>query len=186
MIPVFRTLKIVDGKIIDLEAQIHQLETDFGNPVEIPPFSIPQKGTYRLRITAGFKTLVEIEPYTPPSKITLTLFPEPIDGPNIKTLQYRSREFIRDYAKTKGYDDALVMCKEGFLTEASNSNFFFEKEGKFYTPDPSLPYLFGLKIKSLKYPFEFVKIKPHEIPHGANLYLCNSLFGVMKTTYSLN
>ena len=186
MIPVFRTIKIQDGKIINWDAQLKQLESDFGKAITVPSFSIPDTGTYRLRITAGTEILVEIEPYTPPSKITLTLYPEPIDGDKIKTLSYRNRGFIRDYAKSKGFDDALVTCKEGFLTEASNSNFFYELNGKFYTPDPNLPYLFGLTIRSLNFSFEYIKIKPQELPLEAKIYLCRSLIGVMQTTYSLD
>ncbi len=184
MIPVFRTIKIVDGKILNWDAQLKQLESDFGKSITVPPFSVPKSGTHRLRITAGCETLIEIEPYTPPKQIRLTLFPEPIDSAKIKTLAYRLRGFIRDYAKSKGFDDALVVCKEGFLTEASNANFFYEHKGIYYTPDPSLPFLFGLSIRSLNFSFEYVKIKPHEIPHGAKIYLCNSLIGVMQTTYS--
>ncbi|MFN4174935.1 MAG: aminotransferase class IV [Parachlamydiaceae bacterium] len=184
MTPVFRTIKVVDGNIINWPAQLKQLEADFGKPVKIPFFTLPDSGTFRLRITLGDDALVEIEPYAPPQNIRLTLYPEPIDGPKIKTLFYRSRGFIRDYAKQMGCDDALVVCSDGYLTEASNANFFYELKGKYYTPDPDLPYLFGLTLKTLKLPFEYVKIKPQELPPGANIYLCNSLIGVMKTTYS--
>lgn len=183
MIPVFRTIKVVDGKILNWGTQIKQLESDFGKSITIPPFNVPVEGTHRLRITAGADILVEIEPYSPPSRLHLILYPEPVEGDKIKTLTYRARGFIRDYAHSKGCDDALVFCKEGFLTEASNSNFFFEYEGKYYTPDPGLPYLLGLTLRSLNFPFEYVKIKPHELPHGAKIYLCNSLMGVKKATY---
>lgn len=182
---VFRTLKIVDGEIQNLEAQLKQLESDFGNALTIPQFNIPATGTYRLRITAGQETLIEIEPYFPPTQIQLTLYPEPVNGDKIKTLSYRNRDFIREYAKSKGCNDALIYCQEGFLTEASNSNFFFKLNGQYYTPSPELPFLSGLTIRSLNYSFEYVKIKPHELPREAKIFLCNSLMGVMPATFSL-
>tara|TARA_Y100000782_G_C10187460_1_gene267626 strand:+ start:5304 stop:6197 length:894 start_codon:yes stop_codon:yes gene_type:complete len=37
-------------------------------------------------------------------------------------------------AKQKGYDEALLLDHEGFVAEAPGANFFFEKDGKLYTP----------------------------------------------------
>lgn len=180
---IFRTVLVQDGNLINWENQLEQLARDLGFRPIIPPFTIPQTGTHRLRITVAAETLIEIEPYSPPSRIRLTLYPEPIDGPSIKTSLYRSRQYIRDYARSQGCDDALLFASSGHLTEASNANFFFKHEGKYYTPDPSLPYLFGLTIRSLPHPFTYIKIKPHELPHEAEIFLCNSLMGVVSAFF---
>lgn len=37
-------------------------------------------------------------------------------------------------AKSKGYDEALLLDQNGFVAEAPGANFFFEKNGKLFTP----------------------------------------------------
>ena len=37
-------------------------------------------------------------------------------------------------AKAKGYDEALLLDQNGFIAEGPGANFFFEKNGKLYTP----------------------------------------------------
>lgn len=37
-------------------------------------------------------------------------------------------------AKTKGFDESILLDTEGFLAEGPGSNLFFEKNGKLYTP----------------------------------------------------
>jgi branched-chain amino acid aminotransferase len=37
-------------------------------------------------------------------------------------------------AKTKGFDEALLLDMHGFVAEGPGANVFFEKDGKFYTP----------------------------------------------------
>ncbi|MDH5367131.1 MAG: branched-chain amino acid transaminase [Cyclobacteriaceae bacterium] len=37
-------------------------------------------------------------------------------------------------AKEKGYDEALLLDQHGFVAESPGANFFFEKDGKIYTP----------------------------------------------------
>ncbi len=37
-------------------------------------------------------------------------------------------------AKDKGYDEGLMLDMNGFIAEAPGANFFYEKEGKLYTP----------------------------------------------------
>lgn len=37
-------------------------------------------------------------------------------------------------AKSNGYDEALLLDQNGYIAEGAGSNFFFEKNGKLYTP----------------------------------------------------
>lgn len=37
-------------------------------------------------------------------------------------------------AKSKGYDEALLLDQKGFIAEGPGANFFFEKNGKLFTP----------------------------------------------------
>ena len=37
-------------------------------------------------------------------------------------------------AKAKGYDEALLLDQHGFIAEGPGANFFFEKDGKLFTP----------------------------------------------------
>lgn len=47
---------------------------------------------------------------------------------------YMMSTIIQNEAIQSGFDDALVLDQEGFLTEATTSNFFFIKDNILYTP----------------------------------------------------
>lgn len=82
-------------------------------------------------------------------------------------------------AKNAGYDEAIMMDSNGYITECSGENIFVVKKGKIYTPSAGLPLLPGLTrdsviniIKDFNIPFE-------ETIFGRDfLYLADEIFVV--------
>jgi 4-amino-4-deoxychorismate lyase len=130
--------------------------------------------------------LITLKPFIPLSNpcVRLTVFPEPIVKPTaqIKSLASLDRLVIKEYAKQKHYDDAIVLNSENFILETSYSNFFFKSGNYLYTPDPLLPILEGITIGkiaeiSAKLGYSMLKsrFKLEDIPQSAQIYTCNSL-----------
>lgn len=183
MTGVFRTCLVRDGVIIAFEQQCRRLERDAGRALQFPEHSIPNKGLYRLRMVYKENSVeMQYTPYRPKPPKTLIIYPYAVEGSPIKVLAYREREYLKEYARDHGADDALLFCSDGFITEVSNANFFYEHNGQYYTADPSLPYLKGLTLDLLKIPFNYVKIRPEELPKEAKCYVANSLLGVIPCT----
>ncbi len=178
---VFRTLLIQDGIIHHYEKQIKRLIHDakqLGLSYHEQKIVIPKTISRLKIIVTRHGTSHEIKPYSGFQPKILTLYPEPVEGAHVKTFQYLNRQFIRDYAHTQGCDDALILTKEGYITEVSNANFFYEYEGENVTACPSLPYLKGLTIERLPN-LKFAKFRLQDIPEGSKCYICNSLMGVV-------
>lgn len=116
----------------------------------------------------------------------LCLFPDPIFTPlsKLKTLSYLERLWIKEYARTQGFDEALVCDPKGHILEGAFSNFFWMDDKGAHFPQEGESYLKGITVqfieKELKkkgviclhHPF-----KLEEIPKQAHLYICNSLSG---------
>lgn len=49
---------------------------------------------------------------------------------------YTIATMVKNEAEAKGFDDAIVLDSEGYITEATTSNFFAIKNSKLYTPIP--------------------------------------------------
>jgi branched-chain amino acid aminotransferase len=63
--------------------------------------------------------------------------------PNIKTLRGSFRERVGDLRTASGAYEALLVDRNGFLTEGSRSNLFFVREGRVWTP-PAGAVLMGV------------------------------------------
>ena len=63
--------------------------------------------------------------------------------PNIKTLRGSFRERVRALRSAAGAYEALLLDRNGFITEGSRSNFFFVREGRVWTP-PAGAVLMGV------------------------------------------
>jgi branched-chain amino acid aminotransferase len=63
--------------------------------------------------------------------------------PNIKTLRGSFRDRVRDLRKGTGAYEALLVDRNGFITEGSRSNLFFVREGRVWTP-PAGAVLMGV------------------------------------------
>lgn len=121
-------------------------------------------------------------------KIKLTLFPSSIKRPtsHLKTLSYLDRLWISEYAFERGFDDAVLLSLDGYITETAFSNIFWYSNGAFFVPDPSLELLMGITIthwiailKSQGYKIHFVKEKIEKISTHVQLFICNAIKGVL-------
>lgn len=54
--------------------------------------------------------------------------------PLIKSMNFLNNIFAKIWAKDNGFDEALMLNQEGFVTETTVSNIFFVKDQKVYTP----------------------------------------------------
>ncbi|MGA2775580.1 MAG: aminotransferase class IV [Candidatus Omnitrophota bacterium] len=89
-------------------------------------------------------------------------------------------------AKKAGYDEALILNKFGYLTEATRSNVFFARSGKLFTPDAKCGCLEGITRRAVKDLALKHKIKVCEgefrledIASAQEAFLTNSLMGIM-------
>jgi branched-chain amino acid aminotransferase len=72
----------------------------------------------------------------------LRLMTSPFERPNPKSCHveakvsghYTNSILATTDAKAKGYDEALLLDQNGFVAEGPGANFFFEKDGKLFTP----------------------------------------------------
>lgn len=165
-----------------------------------------ENGVWRLKIimTAGSNPgihlakraagqfLMTIKPYAGhASPCRLVTYPYPISSPmgKFKSLAYLDRLWIADYAFKRGFDDALLCDNAGVVLETSIANLFWRKGQDMFFPDHSLPLYQGITLqmiltaaKSMGMNIFPVRAKLNEISDEAQLYLCNSLKGIVPIT----
>jgi branched-subunit amino acid aminotransferase/4-amino-4-deoxychorismate lyase len=108
----------------------------------------------------------------------------PLSG--IKSANYLPMLLAYRQAKAQGYDEALLLNTQGFLSEASRSNIFFVKDNCLITPSSDCGCLPGItrdtvlsiaareKIQCLE-----AKVSPEELKKADEAFLTNSLVEVM-------
>ena len=164
-------------------------------------------GIWRLKIIASAKAgqvdlsglreigtnVMLLEPHVAPLKkyCSLWAYPKPAESPlsSFKTLGCASRFFILDEAISQGCDDALMINLEGFVTETAFANFFWRVGSDLFTPSSTLPLMSGLALTFIKKATESmgcnwheVRVKPEQIPMEAQLFICNSMTGIVPVT----
>jgi branched-chain amino acid aminotransferase len=83
-------------------------------------------------------------------------------------------------AKDKGYDEGLLLDMNGFIAEAPGANFFFEKEGKLYTPPlghilPGITRATVIEIaQELDIPVVEKFFRPEEVYAGDGAFFCGT------------
>jgi branched-chain amino acid aminotransferase len=82
-------------------------------------------------------------------------------NPHIKTLSGSFRERVKDARERSGAYEALLVSKEGYITEGTRSNIFFLKEGRIYTP-PAKSVLLGVTRKHVLQICETLEIEVKE------------------------
>lgn len=162
------------------------------------------EGIWRLKILATAQAFQEgalglreaechamiLEPYLEEKKAVCSLktYPEPIVTPlsRVKSLACAARFRVVEDAKRHGCDDSLVLSPEGYITETAFANFFWREGNCLKTPSSALPLLWGVTLqfvekaaKQLNLDWQEVKRRPAEIPKDAQLFVCNSLKGIL-------
>lgn len=118
-----------------------------------------------------------------PSEVRLGIYPIPCSTPlaHLKSLAYLDRLHMADYASKINVDDVLVLSSDGHLLETSCANIFWFENGNFFSPQPSHNLLTGatLGLLSREIKISFVNKKLDEIAASAQVYLCNSIRGII-------
>lgn len=101
-----------------------------------------------------------------------------------KTLNYGDCLFEKRLAKAKGIDEPVFLNTRGEIAEGATTNVFFVKNGELFTPSVSsglLPGILREYICSRYLVNEFV-IRPEEIIEFDEMFVTNSLLGIMPVT----
>ncbi|MBT9253335.1 MAG: branched-chain-amino-acid transaminase [Brockia lithotrophica] len=64
--------------------------------------------------------------------------------PQVKSLNYLNNVYAKVQARRAGYDEALLLNTEGYVTEGSGENIFLVKDGVLLTPPPWVGILKGI------------------------------------------
>lgn len=98
-----------------------------------------------------------------------------------KTLNYGDCLFEKRRAKEHGIDEPVFLNIKGELCEGAATNLFFVKEGRIITPLVRCGLLPGIMRETVlqTYPVTERIILPQEIPECEEMFLTNSLLGVM-------
>ena len=190
-----------------LQEQCRYLSLDFPEIKESIIYELidlnkAHKGVWRLKIIVACseETLLYRLPTNRKSSLIMTLAPyeglycHPVrlctypyayqsELAKVKSLAYLERMRIKQYALTKGYDDAVVYDPQRYLLETGFANIFWKDEEGLHIPDKGLPYYFGITLKQAiklaekgQLPLSYEKTK--SIPYRAQVFMCNSMAGI--------
>ena len=103
----------------------------------------------------------------------------------LKSFNYYDNIIERKLAKSKGYDEALFLNTDNFVSEGSISNIFFIKDNVIHTPLVSCGLLDGTVRKFIisnikKYKVIEGKYKLDDFLNADGVFVTNSLLGIMK------
>ncbi len=104
----------------------------------------------------------------------------------VKSLDYTLFKSASDYAKAKGFDDALLINAKGQIFESTKANIMALVDGQMMTPPLASGCLAGLTRQRLidmggrlGMPVKEVHLTPNILNHATAVVLTNSLMGVM-------
>lgn len=211
---VFTTLKVDEGRLQDAPEHLSRLvrhckalrirppPIDESLLGEVVKCNQADRGIWRMKIviTGGsgrelslperdagtvLITLQKVESFqTAPLRLVLYPYPHAESFYRLKTLSYLCRLQVKQFAKDAGADDALVLSPEGYILEAAFSNIYWIAGKSLFTPEESLPLLYGIalqkRVEAAKiegYSICRGKYRLEEIPSDAKVYLCNAIAG---------
>ncbi len=98
-----------------------------------------------------------------------------------KTGNYGINILEKRRARTQGFDEPVFLNTKGQICEGATSNLFFIKNGRLYTPAVKCGLLPGIIRGYLMnhYPVLETEIYPEQIPEFDEIFLTNSLLGIM-------
>lgn len=110
-------------------------------------------------------------------------------NPLIKSIDYLPFLLAYQKAKAEGYDEALLLNRQGFLAEGSRSNLFLVKDGVILTPALRCGCLKGITrqevyqlSKTMHLKFKETFIRPEDLFNAQEAFLTNSLIEIMPLT----
>lgn len=106
---------------------------------------------------------------------------------NIKTLNYLDNILAKEEAVKNGFDEALLLNTQGWLSECSCSNIFFVKGQKLFTPSADCGLLDGITkktvtgqlIHSLNMEFYSGKYRLKDLYAADEIFITNSVLQIM-------
>lgn len=107
----------------------------------------------------------------------------------LKSINHYFYIWLSRLAKTKGFDEALFLNTYGEVVEGSRTNIFIVKEDKVSTPAlscgclPGVTRVMAIKLlQKLKIPIQERRIFPQELFQQDEIFITNSLIGIMPVT----
>ena len=220
---VFETMRCVDGKIEFLDEHLQRLLAGLKVLRIRHAYNVPalkrvcqqlvrrnssiQLGRLRVMVFqagANVHCLAMAVAYQPPSlrqyrqglkvKLVRTSRPATARFADVKSLDYRLFAEAYSKAKAAGYDEALLLNRDGHVFEASRANVFIVLNGQIFTPPLSSGCLNGIirqqiiKIaRSLKTPVRERNITLAMLKKADKVFLTNSLAGLISvgSTYNI-
>lgn len=101
-----------------------------------------------------------------------------------KTLNYGECIYEKRLAHKNGIDEPVFLNMKGEITEGACTNVFFVKKDEIYTPPVSCGLLPGILREYIcdKYPIKQQVIYPENLDEFDEMFLTNSLLGIMPVT----
>jgi branched-subunit amino acid aminotransferase/4-amino-4-deoxychorismate lyase len=199
---LFETLRIDDGRPVDVDAHLDRLlagleRTGIDLPEDRAALSravaavaeaAPRPAArMRITVTRGRTRLIAAASYTPPSgRVDAVLLPEPwIDSRSplagLKSLSWQANRLALARAQQAGAFEALLLNERGRLAEGSRSNVLIGLGGRLFTPpvqDGCLPGTVRRRLLELGLVAER-SLGPEELRGASEVLLTNSLIGVL-------
>lgn len=106
----------------------------------------------------------------------------------VKSLNYGDNILEKRKSLKAGFDEPVFLNSKGLLTEGATTNIFFVKEGKIYTPSIECGLLPGTVREYLleEHDIREVEILPEEIEEYEEMFVTNSLLGIMPVSHFEN
>lgn len=116
---------------------------------------------------------------SPYKKIPLECLPV-----NYKLMQGMNYALAKQEAKEQGFFDTIMLTTDGFISECTSSNIFFEKDGKIYTPSLDCACLRGVMreviIEENKGKIIEGKFTLNELKTADKIFITNSIIGKVE------
>jgi 4-amino-4-deoxychorismate lyase len=173
---------------------------------ELIRFNQAENGIWRLKIviTGGNGTelslvqrsygtfLMTLQPYMETKKSAhLISYPTQFNTPlaKIKSISYLERLYLNQYAIENAVDEVVVLDSSKNVLETAFSNIFWRVGDLLITPDNTLSLLSGISLqmvlsaaKQRDMQIQLGCKKLEEIPQIAQVFICNSLRGIVPVT----
>ena len=185
MFPLFETLAVKDGQILNIEYHQARYERslhayyahqriqifDLAQMLQIP--SACHQGLFRCRLDYNHQ-LVQAA-YYPYQQRHLRRFKPIICNDIDYHLKYSNREQLNVLFAQRGEYAEIMIIKDGKITDCSIGNLIFKKENQWFTPDS--PLLTGTQREKLLAEGKIIEcpIRIEELPQFSEVRLINAL-----------
>ncbi|HSG35601.1 MAG TPA: aminodeoxychorismate synthase component I [Sphingomonadaceae bacterium] len=157
------------------------------NQIQALCFELDEPAKLRLLLSRSGATTLEVQPLSAgalPDPVRCGLVSLPVSAGDWR-LRHKCTdrafyEVSRELAIAAGADEAVLVRDDGLITEATHSNIFVERNGKFLTPPASLGLLPGVLRRHLldEGKAEEAELRVEDLADG--FLLGNSVRGLMK------